>query len=86
AVAAGAAIEGLWRFGGHVDAAFARRDHRRTAMQEPPLTRFLAEQLGTSHWFDPRPARDDLGWRPLVSIDDGLARLAAWFAAGRPAQ
>ena len=48
---------------------------------EPPLTRFLAEQLGTAHWFDPRPARDDLGWTPTVSVDDGLAELAAWFAA-----
>ncbi len=48
--------------------------------EEPPLTRFLAEQLGTAHWFDPRPARDDLGWHPTVSIDEGLDRLAAWFA------
>ncbi len=50
---------------------------------EPPLTRFLAEQLGTAHWFDPRPARDDLGWTPSVTIDDGLARLAAWYASDR---
>ncbi len=48
---------------------------------EPPLTRFLAEQLGTAHWFDPRPAADDLGWVPTVTIDEGLARLAAWYAA-----
>jgi nucleoside-diphosphate-sugar epimerase len=47
---------------------------------EPPLTRFLAEQLGTAHWFDPRPARDDLGWSPTVTIDEGLAALADWFA------
>jgi nucleoside-diphosphate-sugar epimerase len=46
---------------------------------EPPLTRFVAEQLGTAHWFDPRPAHDELGWTPSVSIDDGLARLAAWY-------
>jgi nucleoside-diphosphate-sugar epimerase len=49
---------------------------------EPPLTRFLAEQLGTAHWFDPRPARDDLGWTPTVTLDDGLERLARWFADG----
>ena len=48
---------------------------------EPPLTQFIAEQLGTAHWFDPRPARDDLGWTPAVSIDEGLARLADWYAA-----
>ena len=43
--------------------------------EEPPMTRFVAEQLGTAHWFDLRPARDDLGWSPRVSIDDGLALL-----------
>ena len=47
---------------------------------EPPLTRFLAEQLGTAHWFDPRPAAQDLGWTPAVTIDDGLRRLAEWYA------
>ena len=46
---------------------------------EPPLTRFLADQLGTAHWFDPRPARDDLDWTPHVSIDEGLRELTAWF-------
>ncbi len=51
---------------------------RRTT--EPPLTRFLAEQLGTAHWFDPRPARDDLGWTPRITIDEGLEALAAWFS------
>jgi len=48
---------------------------------EPPLTRFLAEQLGTAHWFDPRPARDDLAWTPTVTIDQGLEHLTTWFAA-----
>ena len=50
---------------------------RRT--DEPPLTRFLAEQLGTAHWFDPRPALDDLGWSASVSIDEGLIRLTESF-------
>lgn len=49
---------------------------------EPPLTRFVAEQLGTAHWFDPRPARDDLGWAPRVGVDEGLERLAAWYRSG----
>ena len=47
---------------------------------EPPITRFLAEQLGTAHWFDPRPARDDLGWSPTVSLDEGFERLRQSFA------
>ena len=48
---------------------------------EPPITRFVAEQLGTAHWFDPRPARDDLGWSPHVSLDEGFARLRESFAS-----
>ena len=47
--------------------------------EEPPLTRFVAEQLGTAHWFDPRQARDELGWTPAVTIDEGLRRLGAWY-------
>ena len=48
---------------------------------EPPITRFLAEQLGTAHWFDPRPAHDDLGWSPHVSLAEGFELLRQWFAA-----
>lgn len=48
---------------------------------EPPLTRFLAEQLGTAHWFDQRAVRADLGWEPTVTIDEGIGALAAWYAA-----
>lgn len=55
----------------------------RNTDDEPPLTRFLAEQLGTAHWFDPRPARDDLAWSPTVTLDEGLAALARWFATQR---
>lgn len=69
------------RIGSIVERAWPRLPRRwRDGEDEPPLTRFVAEQLGTAHWFDPRPARDDLGWEPAVSIDDGLERLAAWFA------
>lgn len=48
---------------------------------DPPLTRFLAEQLSTAHWFDQRRTRELLDWRPRVTLDDGFARLAAWYAA-----
>jgi nucleoside-diphosphate-sugar epimerase len=47
---------------------------RRTG--DPPLTRFLAEQLSTAHWFDQRRTRRALGWTPRVSLDAGLAMLA----------
>ena len=46
---------------------------------EPPLTRFLVEQLATTHWYDMVPAMRDFGYVPRVSIDEGLQRLkAAW--------
>jgi nucleoside-diphosphate-sugar epimerase len=49
---------------------------------EPLMTRFLAEQLSTSHWFNIEAARRDLGYRPEVSIEEGLRRLERWFAEG----
>ncbi len=42
---------------------------------EPPMTRFVAGQLGTSHWFDITAARRDLGYVPAVSVEEGLKRL-----------
>lgn len=42
---------------------------------EPPMTRFLAAQLATSHYFDIRRARDDFGYRVRVSRDEGMQRL-----------
>jgi nucleoside-diphosphate-sugar epimerase len=48
---------------------------RRTGGAEPPMTRFLARQLGTAHWFDISAARRDLGYRPRVSIDEGMIAL-----------
>jgi nucleoside-diphosphate-sugar epimerase len=42
---------------------------------EPPMTRFLASELATSHWFDISAARRDLGYEPKVSIEEGLRRL-----------
>jgi nucleoside-diphosphate-sugar epimerase len=42
---------------------------------EPPLTRFVAEELTLPHWFDLSRARRDLGYKPLVSLDEGLKRL-----------
>ena len=49
---------------------------------DPPMTGFLAEQLGTAHWFDQRETRSALGWEPVVSLDEGFRRLEHWFAAG----
>jgi nucleoside-diphosphate-sugar epimerase len=47
--------------------------------QEPPMTRFLARQLSTTHWFNIDAARRDLGYQPRVSIAEGLERLEQWL-------
>lgn len=43
---------------------------------EPTMTRFLAEQLSTAHWFDLRQTEAALQWRPRVSLDEGFRLLA----------
>lgn len=42
---------------------------------DPRMTRFLASQLATSHWFRVDKARRELGWTPRVSLDDGIGRM-----------
>ena len=63
--AAGSAIEAVWRV--------------KPGADEPPMTRFLAEQLSTAHWFDQRRTRAELQWQPAVSLDEGLRRLAEHY-------
>jgi nucleoside-diphosphate-sugar epimerase len=46
---------------------------------EPRLTRFVAREMSTAHWFDISAAKNDFGYRPQVSTDEGLDRLAAWL-------
>lgn len=63
AYALGAVCEGLW-----------------TALPlkgDPPMTRFLAEQLGTAHWYSMAPAARDFGYAPKVTMAEGLERLRA---------
>lgn len=43
---------------------------------EPPMTRFVARELSTSHWFDIQAAVRDLGYTPEVSTAEGLQRLS----------
>jgi nucleoside-diphosphate-sugar epimerase len=63
ATALGAACETLWR-------ALPLRG-------EPPMTRFIAKELASDHWFDISAARRDLGYAPRVSMAEGLAELIA---------
>ncbi|MFO0722655.1 MAG: NAD-dependent epimerase/dehydratase family protein [Myxococcota bacterium] len=48
---------------------------------EPVMTRFIAVNLSTPHWFDITRAKADLGWSPRVSISEGLERLGPWIRA-----
>ena len=49
---------------------------------EPPMTRFLAEQLSTTHWYDMAPATRDFGYRPGISFDEGITRLKQSLSSG----
>jgi nucleoside-diphosphate-sugar epimerase len=63
--AAGSVVEKVWTRSGRAE--------------EPPMTRFLAEQLSTAHWFDQRETRALLDWTPAVTLDEGLARLTGYY-------
>ena len=65
---AGWLVEGLW-------AARARVG----VTGDPPMTRFVVEQLSTAHWFDQRRTHELLQWQPVISLDQGFAALASWF-------
>ena len=43
--------------------------------REPPMTRFLASQLATPHYFDSSLAKRDLGYEPVVTAEEGMNRL-----------
>ncbi|HIG12641.1 MAG: NAD-dependent epimerase/dehydratase family protein [bacterium] len=44
---------------------------------EPPMTRFVAAQLSSSHSYDMSPARRAFGYRPRVSSAEALERTLA---------
>lgn len=46
---------------------------------EPPMTRFVARQLSTAHWYDISAAKRELGYVPNVSVAEGLQRLRDWL-------
>lgn len=65
---AGAVLEALWRV--------------LPLRGEPPMTRFVAKELATDHWFRIDAARRDLGYAPRVSMRQGTAELIAHYRAG----
>jgi hypothetical protein len=69
AYAVGAACEGVWRL-------FALAG-------EPPMTRFVARQLSTSHTYSLQPSRDAFGFEPRVVPCVALQRTIDWLSAGK---
>ena len=61
----GAVMEGIWKT--------AR------LQGEPPMTRFLALQLGTDHYFSIEAAKRDFGYLPTISTEEGMRRLGKWL-------
>lgn len=46
---------------------------------EPRMTRFVAHELASAHWFDITAAKNDLGYAPRISTLEGLKRLEEWL-------
>lgn len=58
--------------------AFLELVYRLLAIErEPKMTRFLALQLSRSHYFSHKKAEIELGYRPIVSLEEGKKRLLA---------
>ncbi|MDD2309088.1 MAG: NAD-dependent epimerase/dehydratase family protein [Desulfuromonadaceae bacterium] len=68
AYAAGCFCEGLWSL--------------LRLSGEPPMTRFVAHELSSAHWFNIEAAQRDFGYKPEISIEEGLALLRQSFLAG----
>ena len=64
-----------WRVGALLEKAYQLLRLR----SEPPMTRFVAAQLATSHWFDISAARRDFGYQPRISTAEGMQRLGTWL-------
>jgi nucleoside-diphosphate-sugar epimerase len=61
-----------WRIGAACEAVYTLLRLRR----EPPMTRFVASQLASTHYYDTSKARRDFGYQPQVSVEEGMRRLA----------
>lgn len=67
-----------WHLGSVLETAWTllRRKH------DPPMTRFVAAQLSGSHSYSIAAAQRDFGYRPLVSVHEGLRRMQPDLESG----
>lgn len=73
-------LKTAWRVGAVLE-TFHRAFRAHT---EPQMTRFLAAQLGRSHYFDITRAKQDFGYNPTVSTAEGMRRLGEYLRANSP--
>lgn len=79
-VTRGISYNTAWRIGATLELAWKllRRN------SEPRMTRFLAAQLATSHYFNIGRARSELGYQPAITMTEGMVRLREWLGQQRP--
>ncbi|MEW6079144.1 MAG: NAD-dependent epimerase/dehydratase family protein [Thermodesulfobacteriota bacterium] len=65
----------VWGIGAVLEASYKMMGIK----QEPPMTRFVARELATAHWFNISAAKRDLGYQPRYTIQQGLDQLARWL-------
>jgi 2-alkyl-3-oxoalkanoate reductase len=46
---------------------------------EPPMTRLVAAQLGTSHYYNLAKVKADIGYEPVVDVKTATDRTIAWL-------
>ncbi len=60
-----------WAIGAVLEGAYGLLRVKR----EPLMTRFVAAQLATSHYFDISKAQQDFGYAPVISPDTGMTEM-----------
>jgi nucleoside-diphosphate-sugar epimerase len=53
--------------------------HALCIRKEPLLTRFLASELAKDHYFNISRAREDFGYIPEISTEEGFQRMIEYF-------
>ncbi|MHA1439839.1 MAG: NAD-dependent epimerase/dehydratase family protein [Promethearchaeota archaeon] len=51
----------------------------RIRKKEPLITRFLASELSKSHFFDISKAKNELGYEPKISLEEGLKKYVDYY-------
>lgn len=54
--------------------------------REPLMTRFVAAQLATSHYFDISNAKKDFGYTPVIDPEDGMVEMIKYLRSPQSPQ